>query len=126
MAFNVQTQSSSTRNLEMVVNIIPILQLQEKLNPSGKSEAMCPSLWDVKILLPFSATCSYSQPLLFLRKVIFKREVKSESSAIQLVFCYCDKTPHSESTWGGKGLLLRLYSPSSEVRTGTQTETWKQ
>lgn len=78
MAFNVRTQSSSTQNLEMVVNIIPILQLQKKkLNPSGKSGTVCPRLWDVEILLPFSAMCSHSQPLLFLRKVIFKREAKS-------------------------------------------------
>ena len=93
MAFNVQTQSSSTRNLEMVVNIIPILQSQEKLNPSGKSGSVCPRLLDVKILLPFSATYTHSQPLHFLRKVIFKREVKSKSSAVLLTLCYCDKTP---------------------------------
>lgn len=77
MAFNVRTQSSSTQNLEMVVNIIPILQLQKNLNPSGKSGTVCPRLWDVEIFLPFSAMCSHSQPLLFLRKVIFKREAKS-------------------------------------------------
>lgn len=50
---------------------------KKKLNPSGKSGTVCPRLWDVEILLPFSAMCSHSQPLLFLRKVIFKREAKS-------------------------------------------------